>query len=112
MESAQNLTDLPPGTSCQITKYQRVTDTLNPLWSGVKVSFTKLEFWVFRNLPIPDQIIIVLRQTVAYRKMRFEPAGFLSFTKRILKNAGIQKTVNTTVHFSMGSLDITDFEGE
>jgi len=44
--------------------------------------------------------------------MHFEPADFVSFTITILKNAGIQKTVNTTVHFSMGSLDITDFEGE
>jgi len=37
---------------------------------------------------------------------------FLSFTITILKNPGIQKTVNATVPFSMGSLDITDFEGE
>jgi len=27
----------------------------------------------------------------------------------ILKNAGIQKTVNTTEPFTMGSLDISDF---
>jgi hypothetical protein len=32
--------------------------------------------------------------------------------RSILKNAGIQKTVNANVHFSMGSLDITAFEGE
>jgi len=44
MESAQNLTDSPPDTSCQITKYQRVTDILNPLGPGVKVSFTILKF--------------------------------------------------------------------
>jgi hypothetical protein len=42
MEAAQNLTDLPPDTSFQITKYQRVTDILNPLGLGVKVSFTIL----------------------------------------------------------------------
>jgi len=40
MESAQNLTDLPPDTSCQTTKYQMITDILNPLGFGVKVSFT------------------------------------------------------------------------
>ena len=44
--------------------------------------------------------------------MHFEPAYFLSFTKRILKNAGIQKTVNATEPFSMGSLDISGFEGQ
>jgi len=43
--------------------------------------------------------------------MHFEQADFASFTNRILKNAGIQKTVNTTIHFSMGSLDITGFVG-
>jgi hypothetical protein len=40
MELAHNLTDLPPETSCQINKYQSVTDILNPLGLGVKVSFT------------------------------------------------------------------------
>jgi len=44
--------------------------------------------------------------------MHFEPADFTSFTKRILKNAGIQKTVNATAPFSMGSLDITGFESQ
>ena len=67
MESTQNLTDLPPDTSCQITKYQRVTDILNPLWPGVKVSFTKLEFWVFQNLPILNQVCNVLCPLIAYR---------------------------------------------
>ena len=43
MESAQNWTDLPPDTSSQITKYQRITDILNPLGLGVKVSFTILD---------------------------------------------------------------------
>jgi hypothetical protein len=43
--------------------------------------------------------------------MYFEPADFASFTNRILKNAGIQKTVNATPLFSMGSLDITGFDG-
>jgi hypothetical protein len=38
MELAQNLTDLPPDTSCQITKYQSVTDILNLLGLGVKIS--------------------------------------------------------------------------
>ena len=42
MELAQNLTDLPPDTSCQITKYQSVTDILNPLGLEVKVSFAIL----------------------------------------------------------------------
>ena len=41
----QNLTDLPPDTSCQNTKYQRVTDILNPLGLGVKVSFTILDIF-------------------------------------------------------------------
>ena len=44
--------------------------------------------------------------------MHFEPADFVSFAITILKNAGIQKTVNATAHFSIGSLDITGFEGE
>ena len=39
--------------------------------------------------------------------MYFEPTDFTSFTKRILKNAEIQKTVNATVAFWMVSLDIT-----
>jgi hypothetical protein len=43
MEAAQNLTHLKPDISCQITKYQRVTDTLNPLGLGVKVSFMILD---------------------------------------------------------------------
>ena len=43
MESAQNLTDLPPDTSCQIHKYQLVTDILDPLGLGVKVSFAILD---------------------------------------------------------------------
>jgi len=30
----------------------------------------------------------------------------------ILKNGGIQKTVNATAPFSMGSLDISGFEGQ
>ena len=42
MELAHNLTDLPPETSCQINKYQSVTDILNPLWLGIKLSFTIL----------------------------------------------------------------------
>ena len=42
MESAQNLTDLPPDTSCQSPKYQTVTDILNALGLGVKASFTKI----------------------------------------------------------------------
>ena len=33
-------------------------------------------------------------------------------TIRILKNAGIQKTVNETAPFSMGSVDISGFEGQ
>ena len=45
----------------------------------------------FQNLPIPDQVFMVLRPIATYRNMHFEPAYFLSFTKRILKNAGIQK---------------------
>ena len=44
--------------------------------------------------------------------MYFEPADFTSFTKRILKNAGIQKTVNAAAPFGMGSIDITGFEGQ
>jgi hypothetical protein len=44
MESAQNLTDLPPDTSRQYTKYQPVADILNPLGRGVKISFAKLDF--------------------------------------------------------------------
>jgi hypothetical protein len=43
--------------------------------------------------------------------MHFELADFASFTNRILKNAGIQKPVNATTPFSMGSLDITGFVG-
>jgi hypothetical protein len=39
MKLAENLTDLPPETSCQINKYQSVTDILNPLGLGAKVSF-------------------------------------------------------------------------
>jgi len=46
------------------------------------------------------------------RNMHFEPAYFTSFTKRILKNSGIQKTVNATAPFGMGSLDIKGFEGQ
>jgi hypothetical protein len=30
-------------------------------------------------------------------------------TRRILKNAGIQKTVNASTIFSMGSLDVAGF---
>jgi len=41
--------------------------------------------------------------------MHFEPADFVSFTITILKNAGIQKTVNATAPFSMGIVDITGF---
>jgi len=44
--------------------------------------------------------------------MHFESRDFASFTNRILKNAGIQKTVNVTAPFSMGSLDISGFEGQ
>jgi hypothetical protein len=51
------------------------------------------------------------RLMVAYRNMHFELADFASFTNRILKNAGIQKPVNATAPFSMGSLDITGFVG-
>jgi len=43
--------------------------------------------------------------------MYFKPADFVSFAITILKNAGIQKTVNATAPFSMGSLDITGFDG-
>jgi hypothetical protein len=42
--------------------------------------------------------------------MHFEPADFTSFTNRILKNAGIQKSVNASTPFSMGSLDVAGFE--
>jgi len=44
MESAQNLIDLKPDIFCQIAKYQRVTDILNPLGFGVKVSSAILKF--------------------------------------------------------------------
>ena len=44
--------------------------------------------------------------------MHFESADFASFTNRILKNAGNQKTVNATEPFSMGSLEISGFEGQ
>jgi hypothetical protein len=44
--------------------------------------------------------------------MHFELADFVSFAITILKNAGIQKTVNAAALFSMGSLDITGFEGQ
>jgi hypothetical protein len=54
---------------------------------------------------------MIIRPRAAYRNMHFEPADFTSFTKRILKNAGIQKTVNATEPFSMGSVDISGFDG-
>jgi hypothetical protein len=44
--------------------------------------------------------------------MHFELADFVSFAITILKNAGIQKTVHAVALFSMGSLDITGFEGQ
>jgi len=37
---------------------------------------------------------------------------FLWFAITILKNAGIQKTVNATVVFWMVSIDITGFDGQ
>jgi len=50
-----------------------------------------LTFSEFGNLPILDQVITLWWLSVPYRNMHFEPADFLSFTNRILKNAGIQK---------------------
>ena len=112
MESAQNLTDLPPDTSCQITKYQRVTGILNPLWPGVKVSFTILEFIGFRFI---QYCSAKLHTTVASPFLSltctFGALDFVSITMTILEKNGIQKTVNATPLFSMGSLDITGFDG-
>jgi len=45
MKLSQNLTDLPPDTSCQTNKYQSFTDILNLLGLGVKVSSTSVEFF-------------------------------------------------------------------
>ena len=47
-----------------------------------------------------------------YRNMHFVPVDFASFTNRILKNAGIEKTVNATAPFGMGSIDITGFDDQ
>jgi hypothetical protein len=69
-----------------------------------------LIFRAFQNLPIPDQVITLWWLSVPDRNLHFDPADFTSFTKRILKNAGIQKTVNATAPFSMGSLDISGFD--
>ena len=41
-----------------------------------------------------------------------EKLKILMTCRWILKNAGIQKTVNPTAPFSMGSLDISGFEGQ
>ena len=58
---------------------------------------------MFQNLPILDQLSTLVGPTVAYRYMYFEPADFVSFAITILKNGGIQKTVNATAPFGMGS---------
>jgi hypothetical protein len=55
-----------------------------------------LIFLIFQNHPILYQVIMVLRPKAADRNMHFEPADFVSFTIKLLKNAGIQKTVNAT----------------
>jgi hypothetical protein len=44
-ESSRNSGHSEPDISCQYTKYQRVTDILNPLGLGVKVSFTILSIF-------------------------------------------------------------------
>jgi hypothetical protein len=50
----------------------------------------------------PSSILILLVLT----------ADFISFTNRILRNAGIQKPVNSTAPFSTGNLNISGFEGQ
>ena len=44
--------------------------------------------------------------------MKFGGTGFVSITIRILKNCGLQVTVNAAVAFRMVSLDITGTGGE
>ena len=85
---------------------------LYELLLGVSIHLRYLTLQAFQNLPILDQVIIVVRQRAPYRNMQFESADFASFTNRILKNAGIQKTVNATEPFSMESLYISGFEGQ
>ena len=71
-----------------------------------------LTFRPFQNLPILDQLSTLIGPRVAYRNMHFEPADFVLFAIAILKNVRIQKTVNATVPFSIGSLDIKGFDGQ
>jgi hypothetical protein len=66
----------------------------------------------FQNLPILDQVITLLRFPILIVICNIKTPDSLVITITILKNDGIQKTVNATAPFSMGSLDISGFEGE
>ena len=66
----------------------------------------------FQNLPIPDQVFMVLRPIATYRNLNFQDTRFSYDYHHNTENSGIQETPNATVVYRMVSLDITCFGGQ
>ncbi len=66
------------------------------MYSGI---FLDLSIWQVACIPTGPQ--------TTDRNMHFEPADFLSFTKRILKNAGVQKIGLTDITQDIGVVSLS-----